>query len=381
MGRLQVTVDGLNVSGGTGRCQADVEAVNAAQRTWTHGRWQPSPSRRASLALVLLLFAIIDVACRSGVQRSSLPTRLTDEEFRELSIRVSEGPGVFDHSENLVSNELNFVNVARALAPRGGVYIGVGPEQNFSYIAALRPELAFIIDIRQENRNLHLLYKALFELSTDRADFLSRLFSRERPPELASNTSVEDLFVAYERAKPAVQQYERTLRLVREQLVDRHRLPLSPDDMSWIGEALKAFYLRGPEIDYGRSHPYDPPRPSYRALMTATDGTGRSRSYLASEESFAFVKDLQSRNLIVPVVGDFAGPKAIRTTGEYIRQHHGIVTAFYGSNVEVYLTRDRKRAFCGSLATLPVDSRSWFIRSQGMQRFASKLGSCAGEAR
>ena len=65
--------------------------------------------------------------------------------------------------------------------PSGGVYIGVGPEQNFSYIARLRPAMAFIIDIRRENLNLHLFYKALFEVSSDRADFVSRLFSRPRP--------------------------------------------------------------------------------------------------------------------------------------------------------------------------------------------------------
>ena len=55
------------------------------------------------------------------------------------------------------------------------------PEQNFTYIAALKPKMAFIIDIRRGNLQLHLMYKALFELSSDRADFIFRLFSRKRP--------------------------------------------------------------------------------------------------------------------------------------------------------------------------------------------------------
>ena len=67
----------------------------------------------------------------------------------------------------------DYVHLARVLRSTGGIYIGVGPEQNFSYIARLGPAMAFIIDIRQRNRNLHLLYKALFEMSTDRAEFLS----------------------------------------------------------------------------------------------------------------------------------------------------------------------------------------------------------------
>ena len=102
----------------------------------------------------------VAVACGAGSR--SAPAQLSDEEFWNLSTRLSEPPGAFRHSENLVSNEELFPHTIRLLRARGGVYIGVGPEQNFSYIARIRPSMAFIIDIRQENRNLHLLYKALF---------------------------------------------------------------------------------------------------------------------------------------------------------------------------------------------------------------------------
>ena len=53
----------------------------------------------------------------------------------------------------------------------GGVYLGVGPDQNFTYILALQPKIAFIIDIRRQNMLQHLMYKALIEISKDRADF------------------------------------------------------------------------------------------------------------------------------------------------------------------------------------------------------------------
>lgn len=87
--------------------------------------------------------------------------------------------------------------------------------------------------------------------------------------------------------------------------------------------------------------PEDAVGPSYRALMTATDARGVGRSYLASEDAFAFVKDLQVRNLLVPVVGDFGGPDAIRGVGDYIRQQGSVVSAFYSSNVEVYLSKEQ----------------------------------------
>jgi hypothetical protein len=112
--------------------------------------------------------------------------------------------------------------------------------------------------------------------------------------------------------------------------------------------------------------------------MTAADLRGQTRSFLASEEAFAFVKDLHARNLIVPVVGDFGGSGVIRRVGDYIRQQGSVVSAFYSSNVEVYLTRQQMTAFCAGLATLPYGSRTWFIRSKDLRPLTSKLQTCAG---
>src|SRR5678809_849042 len=95
-------------------------------------------------------------------------------------------------SDTLASNELVFARVVPDLIARtkpSGVYLGVGPEQNFTYIAAIRPKIAFIPDIRRGNLDLQLMYKALFELSADRADFVSRLFSRKRPAGLRPGSS------------------------------------------------------------------------------------------------------------------------------------------------------------------------------------------------
>ena len=69
--------------------------------------------------------------------------------------------------------------------------------------------------------------------------------------------------------------------------------------------------------------------PTYADLMTLTDEGGQARGYLSSEASFAVVKDLESRNLVVPVVGNFCGPKAIRAVADYLKEHHALVSAFY----------------------------------------------------
>jgi hypothetical protein len=108
--------------------------------------------------------------------------------------------------------------------------------------------------------------------------------------------------------------------------------------------------------------------------MTATDGASVPQSYLATEERFALIKELHGRNMILPVVGNFAGPKAIRALAKYLRSHNALVSAFYVSNVEQYLARDgRLEAFCASAATLPTDDASTIIRSE-RGGFGPRLG-------
>jgi hypothetical protein len=340
------------------------------------------PAVGLALALAIALATVVPfTGCAWRKDGAALPSRLSDEEFWRLSTELSESPGIFKHSDNLVSNEPLFPYTIRLLRPRGGVYIGVGPEQNFSYIARLEPEMAFIVDIRQQNRSLHLLYKALFEMSADRADFVSRLLGRPRPGRLDRETSVHDLFNAFAAVAGSSSLYDDTLHLVRERLRTIHGFPLTPYDVEWIEYASKAFFADGPEIHYARSRPDDAPEPSYRALMTATDLGGLSRSYLGSEAKFAFVKDLHAKNLIVPVVGDFGGPTAIKRLGDYVRQRNGVVSAFYSSNVEVYLNRQQAAAFCENLATLPTASHTAFIGSKGQRPLSAKLLACQGPAR
>ena len=332
----------------------------------------------AWLALALCSVVLASGACS---RRSTLPAAISDREFWALIESLSEPAGAFTLSDNIVSNEPRLADTIRWIRPTGGAYVGVGPEQNFSYIAALRPAIAFIIDIRRENLDLHLLYKALFELSADRADFVSRLFSRPRPAGLASTASVDEIFRQYDAVAPSLEQFSRNSALVRERLLVTRGLPLSQTDLDWIDHVRRAFYTDGPNIDYYGSSRVDAVRPAYRQLMTAKDATGRHRSVLATEEGFLFVKELQSRNLIVPVVGDFGGPTAIRRVGDYVRDHADRINAVYGSNVGAYLTNEQARAFCGNLATLPAASRAWFIESGGMRTLGTKLRACASEAK
>src|SRR5205814_2464991 len=129
---------------------------------------------------------------------------IRDDAFWNMVTNMSEPDGQFRY-ENFISNELQFQYVIpslKATTHPGGVYLGVGPEQNFTYIVALEPKIAFITDIRRQNMLELMLYKAFFEQSADRADFMSRLFARKRPSSVTANSTVEELFSAFHDVRP-----------------------------------------------------------------------------------------------------------------------------------------------------------------------------------
>ena len=101
--------------------------------------------------------------------------------------------------------------------------------------------------------------------------------------------------------------------------------------------------------------------PGYAGLMTMTDRSGRNWSFLASRENYDRVRAMHEKNLIVPLVGDFAGPKALRMAGQYLRDRGAIVNVFYLSNVEDYI-QPVWAAYARNVASLPVDASSLFIR-------------------
>lgn len=308
---------------------------------------------------------------QTSAAAQALPARLTDQQFWQLSSDLSEPNGYF-RSDNLVSNEHTFQYVLPAIERQvrpGGVYLGVAPDQNFTYILAAQPRMAFIVDVRRGNLLEHLMYKAVIELSPDRAAFVSRLFSKPRPAGLGASSTVSEIFQAFAQVETREDLYRQNLQAIEDQLVRRHGFRLSPDDLAQLEEIYFSFFWDGPGLRYsmgsgfggrGRNGGF----PTYQDLVTATDAQGASRSYLASEVRFRALKTLEERNLIVPVVGNFAGPKALKGVGHYVREHGAVISAFYVSNVEQYLFQDSLfEAFARNVATLPVDSASTFIRS------------------
>jgi hypothetical protein len=305
--------------------------------------------------------------------RDALPDRLSDKDFWALEQDISEPGGYFRIEDNYTSNEMEIGQLYALLREgnvAGDVYLGVGPEQNFTYIAAIRPKMAFIIDIRRQAIMQHLMFKAMFELAADRADFISVLFAKPRPAGLDTSTSIQKIWEAYRTVASDSMLRNANYARILDRLTKTQGFTFTADESVKLKAVFEAFYYYGPGITTrgaagGRGGSGD-----FTDLTGySVDLRGLPRSFLSSEDNYRYVKSLHERNLIIPVSGDFGGPKTIRAIGTYLKEHHGIVRGFYVSNVEQYLFMDRKDSvFYANVATLPIDSGSVFIRPYSLRR-------------
>ncbi len=298
-----------------------------------------------------------------------LPPRSLDE-FRDLLASLSEPPKSF-YGDNLISNEHSYLQAARGLAAyasRGGVYIGVGPEQNFTYIALTRPRDAFIIDIRRANTLLHLMYKAVFDLADSRAEFLAILLGRrfDGAKPLALDASIEDVLARAEGFRKSPNDFADAHRRIVERIEHGYGIELSAEDRAELDRAHDTFYRHGLDIRYDADANAEHVKrnPTLRELLTTRDPSGAFGSFLADDQGFRFVQYLERQNRIVPLVGDVTGHHTLAALSRRIEGRGLTASVFYLSNVEKYLfDQGRWDGWIANASLLPVDDRSLVLRS------------------
>ena len=357
-------------------------AVARAWRTFLSGGL-------ATVALAIGLWTaqpavLAQQAAAAPAAAPSLPAKLSDADFWKLVTDISEPGGYFRIADNFTSNENEIGRMFTMIRDRkvtGGVYLGVGPEQNFSYIAATQPDMAFIIDIRRQAVMQHLMFKAMFELSKDRADFISLLFSKARPAGLDAATPILAMWQAFFTAPTDPALSAKNHDRVVDHLTKTRKFVFTPDETAQLDTVLFAFVQFGPGITTqsggnGRAG---------GSAVTFADLTGWSvdaanqvQSFLSTEEHFRTVKALHDKNLIVPVSGDFGGEKALRAIGAYLTERNARVNAFYVSNVEQYLFMEigKAAAFYANVATMPLNESSVFLRPYALRRYSGPAALC-----
>ena len=315
---------------------------------------------------LLLVFGVATMPWTHEQPQAATDIPVSIEQFGRYIDQWSEPEGYFD-TDNFISNETSYLHVIDDLHQRvkpGGVYIGVGPDQNLSYIVHTRPMLAIITDIRRQNMLQHLWFKALFAMASNRVEYVSLLVSRQTP-QVKPDASFEQVLDAVRTSPSNEKLLQQNVEAVRSLLTDRYKLKLSPDDLAKIEYVAHTFWeenldLRFSSIGRGNASNY----PTFEEILLETDRKNRQQNYLSSEELFQWMKKFESENRLIPIVGDFAGPKALKTVGAFLKSEGLHVSAFYTSNVEYYLFGQASWVrFVANVRALPIAEDSIFIRS------------------
>jgi len=292
----------------------------------------------------------------------------TPEEFTKLIRDFSEPTGFFS-SDNWVSNELSYLDVIELLkdtSSRGGAYIGVGPEQNFTYITAVKPDIAFIVDIRQMNRMQHLYYKVLFELAETRAEFLSLLLCKPLDPKkekmLKQNHNIDSLVIYFYQTSPEQKLRDKIYKQVIEILAKKYSFQLTISENSDLTYVMDAFYNYNIDITYNglRRSWY----PTLGQILRSQSSDGKQKNPFYSDEDYAYLRKMHRENRIIPITGNFAGTKAFSSIAAYLTAKKITVSAIYVSNVEQYLLRDYRdwNQWVSNVKALPITDKSVVIR-------------------
>jgi hypothetical protein len=317
-------------------------------------------------SLLLLLMAVAQSQRDAGPPAVAADIRISAAQFGQYIDELSEPEGYFD-TDNFISNETSYQHVIPELRRRvkpGFVYVGVGPDQNFAYIAHTQPSLAIIPDIRRQNMLEHLLYKATFDLAASRAEFLAMLFSRD-PPYVNSGANLAALLRAIRNARTSEARYRSNFEQIRNRLLKGYGLNLSDSDLKKIEYVYRTLHEEGLDLRFssiGRNNAMN--YPTFESLLLQTDRAGQQQGYLSTEELFLWMKRFEAENRLIPIVGDFAGPKAFKAVGAFLKKNGLMVSTFYTSNVEYYLFEGPQwRSYLENLRALPMTDDAVFIRA------------------
>ena len=282
-----------------------------------------------------------------------------DQSIAQVIAACSE-PTLARPTDNFISNEDSIPRVLgefESRAEKEGVYLGVGPDQNFSMIARTDPSLAFIVDFRRQNLLLHLLHKALFALSHTRIAYLERLTCR-KPAALGPETELEPLVQAFQAAPYLCSVQDETIREVRVQL---QSLAVVRDE-EWPDMARIQTRIAGPGLNarFLAMRMY----PTLANLILAKNRNGDASHFLTSEKLYGQLRQLHINDCIIPIVGDFAGAQTFAALGDWLRARRFKSSVFYVSDVEFFLLRQRRfAAYLANLERIPWSKSALLVRT------------------
>jgi hypothetical protein len=351
-----------------------VDSIDGSMRAPSipHPGAPPRGARLAARLVAVLLCAPIGApACAqpatevSGAGAAGSPVAPpADAPFADLIAALSEPGGWFD-TDNLISNESSYGQVVELLEPTGGVYLGVGPEQNFHYIARLRPSWAFLVDIRRDNQLHHLLLAAILLRAEDPLAYLCLQFSRAPCEPAQPGDDLDATLARFARATPSEEGFEATLARLLATVTGELGVALDERDRASLRAIHRAFFEAQLELrfeTFGR--PLQLHHPTDRELIRARTPGGEPANFLATREGYETVRALARARRLVPVVGDFAGTHALPAIGAFAARLGERITTIYTSNVEYYLIdAGTFGRWIDNVRSLPLAGDARFVRA------------------
>lgn len=313
----------------------------------------PSITRRhwlVAAGATLILPETLTKACKSAERTP----------YKALLERLSEPPAGPASADNLMTNEDSIASVLDRVRELPGrtAYLGVGPDQNYSMIAAARHSVALILDYRTKNRNLHLLHKPLVEMSADRRAYLSRFWARSPMIDPAAWADAARLVAAFAATPMKPELLAEAQDMVRRSLESEGFR--SEEDLAEIRKIQARLAGPGPDARFLALKMY----PAIGHLIAMKTRSGRPGHWLADDALYAEVRRLHQADAILPVVADWAGTQAMPKIAAYLNSSQFEVGCVYVSDVEFFLFRagsfDR---YVANLARLPIADEAVIVRS------------------
>ena len=201
----------------------------------------------------------------------------------------------------------------------GGVFIGLGTDQNYLMAAWAKPEILVPLDFDQMVVNIHYVFRAIFLNAKTPNDFVA-MWSED--------------------------QYASTKALLKQAYADKSE--------SFQKGILRAFKMGGKFIR--------------RRLVRIVKSFGRLGvpTFLSDRSQYQYIVDMFKNNRVFPVRGDLTAQKTVKQVGEAARKCGLTIRTLYLSNAEQYFKfSDDYRS---NMLSLPFDERSMVIRTAGTKK-------------
>lgn len=265
----------------------------------------PPPSAR-TLARALRTSAL---AASRGATAPTPPQPLPDIPKLLQGLRADPEPEAITRDLHyVVSNESRHYFFEEIIRDRGGLFIGLGTDQNYLLAGWAKPDVMILFDFDQYVVDLHEVYGALFVMAHDADAFLTLWSHRQRKQTLAALASH---FASHPRRDILLQRFK----VQRQRILKR---------MRWI-------------ID------------TYRDANTPT--------FLSDPAQYQHIRTLWLRGRVRSIRGDLREPQALSDIATLSRQLQMPVRLFYFSNAMDYFTWD-VGTFRQNITQLPFDDTS-----------------------